>query len=38
MPNDMGLVDLERIHQRDDVVAGDVLAVFGAVFRHIGWR
>ena len=36
--DDMGLVDLERVHQRDDVVAEDVLAVARAVFRHVGGR
>ncbi len=38
MADHMRLVDLERIHQRDNVVARDVLAVFSAVLRHIGRR
>jgi len=38
MADDVRLVDLQRIHQRDHVIAGDVLAVFGAVGRHVGRR
>ena len=38
MADDMRLVDLQRIHQRDDVVARDVLAVARRIGRHIRRR
>jgi hypothetical protein len=38
MSDDMRLVDVQCVHQRDHVVAGDILTVFGAIGRHVGWR
>src|SRR3974390_304476 len=37
MADNMRLVDAERIHDCDDVVAGNVLAVALWIGRHIGW-
>src|SRR5262245_13835899 len=36
--DDMRFFDLQGIHDRDHVVARNVLAVFRAVFGHVGWR
>ena len=38
MPDHMRLVDLERVHDRDDVVAEMVLAVSVRIVRDIGGR
>src|SRR5262249_60273395 len=35
MPDNMCLLDLERIHDRDDVITRNVLAVLRTIFWHI---
>jgi len=37
MADDVGLVDFQRVHHRDHVVAGDVL-LYLARLRHVGRR
>ena len=38
MADHMRLLDAERVHQRDDVGARDILAVTGRIVGHIGRR
>ncbi len=36
--DDVSLVDFQGIHNRQNVIARDILAVARAIFRHVGWR
>ena len=38
MPHHVRSLDFERIHQRDYIVARDILTVLRAIFRHVGGR
>ena len=35
MSDDVGLVDAEPIHDRHDIIAGDVLTIAGRIFRYV---
>ena len=36
--DDMGLIDLQMIQHRSDIIRGAGLRVFRHVLRHVGWR